>query len=89
MTDMHKLVPGKVDPEHFERLLEFTKMNSPSTVGALRAYLVENRPRSELVKNPAIEGDERISAALFSRKLSDLNKVHGKVSEIVKFYRKR
>lgn len=77
------LIAGKVDPRHFELLLEGTGIRSPALIEALREHLVGGLKASEAWTKHSV------NMSLFSRRLDVLRAEHRRAAAISEFYPKR
>lgn len=82
------LVPGKVDPEHLQCLLSFTKISGTDVKAALHAYFVDGKRPKDICKSQgAATAEGKISPSLLSRKSSDIRRVHEELKAAMRFYR--
>ncbi|WP_122423089.1 PapB/FocB family fimbrial expression transcriptional regulator [Pseudomonas viridiflava] len=74
------LNPGYVDPEHLEKLIGFTRIDSKGVKSALHSYFVQGYSQADICRGSGI------SASQMSRKVSDIERVDRKVRDVLKFY---
>ena len=75
------LAPGKVDPEHLERLIGFTGITGETVLKALYSHFVEGKKQADVCR------EYGLSPSQLSRKIADLNSVSKDIREVSKFYR--
>lgn len=74
------LMAGKVDPRHFELLLEGTGIRAPALIEALREHLVGGLSASEAWTKHGVNMSQ------FSRRLDVIRAEHRRAAELSKFY---
>lgn len=74
------LIAGKVDPRHFELLLEGTGIRSPALIEALREHLVGGLSASEAWTKHGVNMSQ------FSRRLDVIRAEHRRAAALSEFY---
>lgn len=77
------LVPGKVDPEHFEAVLSFTGIRGENLVAALRWYFVDGLSQRDAVQKTGV------NQSLLSRKTAVVEAMSDRLLSASKHYRYR
>nr|WP_301293692.1 PapB/FocB family fimbrial expression transcriptional regulator [Pseudomonas sp. GGS8] len=77
-----RLVPGNVDPRHFELLLSGTTIRTPALIEALRDHLVNGLTASSAL----IKHDVKMNQ--FWRRLEVIREEDKRAQELSSFYRK-
>lgn len=79
-TDVAKLIPGTVDPRHFELLLGGTSIRGEKVIEALRDHLVAGLSATAAWEKHAVNKSQ------FSRRLAVIMAEHQRAAELSKFY---
>ncbi|RMN21112.1 hypothetical protein ALQ64_02827 [Pseudomonas cannabina] len=74
------LIVGKVDPRHFELLLEGTSIRAPALIDALREHLVDGLSASEAWTKHGVNMSQ------FSRRLDVIRIEHRRAKALSEFY---
>lgn len=74
------LIAGKVDPRHFELLLEGTSIRAPALIEALREHLVDGLTASEAWTKHGVNMSQ------FSRRLDVIRAENRRAAALSKFY---
>jgi len=74
------LIAGKVDPRHFELLLEGTSIRAPALIEALREHLVDGLTASEAWTKHGVNMSQ------FSRRLDVIRAEHRRAAALSEFY---
>lgn len=77
------LIAGKVDPRHFELLLDGTSIRGPELIEALREHLVGGLSASEAWTKHGVNMSQ------FSRRLKVVREEHKRALALSEFYLKR
>jgi len=77
------LIAGKVDPRHFELLLEGTSIRAPALIEALREHLVDGLSASDAWTKHGVNMSQ------FWRRLDVIKEEHRRAAALSKFYPKR
>ncbi|VVP44509.1 PapB/FocB family fimbrial expression transcriptional regulator [Pseudomonas fluorescens] len=78
-----RLIPGKVDPRHFELLLSGTSIRAPALIEALRDHLVNGLTASDAWTK------HDVNMSQFWRRLEVIREEDKRAEELSEFYRKR
>jgi hypothetical protein len=77
------LIPGEVDPEHFDELLSFTGIRAETLVAALRAYFVDGLSQRDAIQQTGV------NQSLLSRKTAAVQAMSDRILSVSKYYRNR
>jgi hypothetical protein len=80
VIDVAGLVPGKVDPRHFELLLDGTSIRGEKVIEALRDHLVGGLTASAAWEKHGVNKSQ------FSRRLDVIFAESNRAAELSKFY---
>jgi len=80
--DTAKLVPGTVDPRHFDLLLGGTSIRGEKVIEALRDHLVTGLTATAAWEKHAVNKSQ------FSRRLAVLSAAHQRAANLSEFYQK-
>ncbi|WP_440057869.1 PapB/FocB family fimbrial expression transcriptional regulator [Pseudomonas fragariae (ex Marin et al. 2024)] len=83
VIDVAGLVPGSVDPRHFELLLDGTSIRGEKVIAALRDHLVSGLSASAAWERNGVNKSQ------FSRRLDVILSESKRAAELSKFYHKR
>lgn len=83
VIDIAGLVPGKVDPRHFELLLDGTSIRGEKVIEALRDHLVRGLSASAAWEKNGVNKSQ------FSRRLDVILTESNRAAELSGFYHKR
>ncbi|WP_082066454.1 PapB/FocB family fimbrial expression transcriptional regulator [Pseudomonas oryzihabitans] len=80
--DTAKLVPGTVDPRHFDLLLGGTSIRGEKVIEALRDHLVTGLTATAAWEKHAVNKSQ------FSRRLAVISAEHQRAANLSEFYQK-
>ena len=75
------LIPGKVDPTHFDELLSFTGIRGETLVAALRGYFVDGLSQRDAIQQTGV------NQSLLSRKTAVVQAMSDRLLSVSKYYR--